>query len=170
MAPSQNIMMSLNLLRTTNFLFLAVSGASLLLTLTLLHCWHVSVNWMSSACLDFMHKQWDAFFCATILLWVALDLSLFSHFPLALVTFHLFLPYFLSHGAPTLWFIHDLAPFEAGRFQSQPSSGEVPATNLAGWGPRAPTTQSKGGHRVAQASVSKCCLIANLGFSMVFKV
>lgn len=94
MAPSQNIMMSRNLLRTTNFLFLAVSGASLLLTLTLLHCWHVSVNSMPSACLDFMHKQWDAFFCATILLWVALDLSLFSHFPLALVTFHLFLPYF----------------------------------------------------------------------------
>lgn len=171
MAPSQNIMMNLNLLRTTNFCFWLSQGllsCSLSLYFTvdtfLLTGCHLAA--LISCTSSGMH-----FPRATILLWVALGLSLFSHFPPCTGNISS-LPalFFVSHGAPTLWFIHDLAPFEAGRFQSPLSSGEEPCTNLAGWGPGAPTSQSKGGHRVAQVSVSKSCLIANLGFSMVFKV
>lgn len=129
MAPSQNIMMSRNLLRTTNFLFLAVSGASLLLTLTLLHCWHVSVNWMSSACLDFMHKQWDAFFpCNNSALSCIRFVIILSFYPCT-VTFHLFLPYFFFFSPPLFFWatVHPhyglymiLLPLKPADFRASP--------------------------------------------------
>lgn len=170
MAPSQNIMMNLNLLRTTNFCFWLSQGLlsySLSLSFTvdtlLLTGCHLPalILCTSSGMRPPVHTP--ALSCIRFVI-------ILSFSPCTCNISSLPDLFFVSHGAPTLWFIHDLAPFEAGRFQSPLSSGGEPCTNLAGWGPGAPTSQSKGGHRVAQVSVSKSCLIANLGFSMVFKV
>ena len=144
MAPSQNIMMNLNLLRTTNFCF-----------------------WLSQGLLPSppaLPFTVDTFLLAGCHLPALISCtSSGMHFPankpaLSRVRFAIILSFppctcnisslpavfFVSHGAPTSWFIHDLAPFEAGRSQSPLSSGEEPCANLAGWGPELQHLNLKG--------------------------